>query len=262
MRTLLRTLAITLGIAASASAQAGNTTPYYLFSGDDQKAVEISGGVVVNSFNIPSLGYPAAVSSTIWLGNRDNNGAAEFGLNGVATGKTSAGAGGISQLLDGTTNGAAHNYGVTCCGLNAVTVANPDWSGQTPLFDLPDNGSGIAFDTAAGTLFVSLYSGLINQYALSGTLLSSFSTEGFIAGLAYEQNTDTLWGWDRDSQSLRQFSTDGALLQTNPVDVRSYGVNNPFGGEMATVTNVPEPASFAVLGAGLVALGWLRRRRA
>lgn len=262
MRSLLRTLAITLSIGAATSAQAGNSTPYYLFSGDDQRAVEILDGIVVNSFAVPLLGYPPAIASTIWLGNRDNNGAAEFGLNGVATGKTSYGAGGISQLLDGTTDGVAHNYGVTCCGLNAVTVANPDWTGQTPLFDLPDNGSGIAFDTAVGTLFVSLYNGTINQYTLTGTLLSSFSTDGSIAGLAYEPNTDTLWGWDRSSQSLFQFSTSGTLLQTNPVDVMSYGVDNPFGGEMAVTTNVPEPASFAVLGAGLISLGWLRRRRA
>ena len=52
-----------------------------------------------------------SVRDTIWLGHRDDAGANEFTLGGVATGNTSAGGNAFSQLLDGTTNGFKTLFG-------------------------------------------------------------------------------------------------------------------------------------------------------
>ena len=252
--------AVLLAGGLSGQAHAGNITPYYLFDGDSQKAVEIVNGAVTSSFSIPSLGYGVAITSSIWLGNRDNNGATQFTLGGAATGQTSSGPGGISQILDGTSNGV-NNFGVTCCGVNEVTIANLDWTNQTALFAIPAGGDGIAYDTNSQSLFVSMFGNTVEQFTTTGTELGSFSTSGEVVGLAYEQATDTLWGWDRTDSSLVQYSTAGTLLQSDSV---STGLSNPFGGEMAmsAVAAVPEPASIALMGAGIIALGMTGRRKA
>ncbi|MBS0361259.1 MAG: PEPxxWA-CTERM sorting domain-containing protein, partial [Proteobacteria bacterium] len=84
-----------------------------------------------------------------------------------------------------------------------------------------------------------------------------------VAALAYEQSSDTLWGWDRSTSSLNQYATDGSLLQSQSIDVASYGVSNPWGGEMAMSAGAaPEPAAWALMILGFGAAGaHLRRRR-
>ncbi|MBS0360622.1 MAG: hypothetical protein JSR98_04525, partial [Proteobacteria bacterium] len=156
----LTPLAALVGLAALYAAPAG-ATPYYLFDGDSQNAVEIDGGAVVNAFQTYSLGYPVAITNSIWLGQRDNQGAVQYNLDGTPTGLTATGGNVISQILDGTTDGT-HNYGVTCCtSQNLVTVANGDWTNQQTLFTISDNAGGIAYDSASGSLFVSTFSGSI-----------------------------------------------------------------------------------------------------
>ena len=176
-------------VLAGAMAVPAQAASYYLFDGDGTRAVEIANGAVVNSFTTFSLAYPVAITGTIWVGGRDNGGSTEYTLAGTPTGNTAAGGPVITQLLDGTTDGS-RNYGVTCCSAQSiVTVANADWSNQQTLFNLGDNGSGIAFDTASGSLFVSGFGGTITNYSLTGTVLGSFSAD--LVGLAYDQASDT-----------------------------------------------------------------------
>ena len=252
--TLVAALAMTFASMGSAA----NAARYYLFDGDARRAVAIDNGVVAFGFDIPSLGYLVSVTNSIWLGDRDDRGSVEFTLNGTPTGRTATGGAAFSQLLDGTGDGT-HNYGVTCCTANnAVTIADADWSNQHVLFGLNDNSSGIAFDSRSNSLYVVGYDRVISNYALSGALLStSAPVDGFLAGLAYDRTSDTLYGWNRSSSSLEQYSLSGTRLGTHYVNVASYGVNNPFGGEIG---NVPEPAVWAMMLTGFGLVGFAARR--
>ena len=256
-------LVVVAGLAALYAAPAA-ATPYYLFDGDSQRAVEIDGGVVVNAFSTFGLGYPVAITNSIWLGERDNQGAVQYNLNGTATGVTAAGGDYISQLLDGTTDGT-HNYGVTCCaGQNVVTIANGDWTGQQALFNIGDDASGITYNSASNSLYVTNYSGQLVNYSMTGEVLGTFNSPSntFLAALAYEASSNTLWAWDRNSSSLDQLSLTGALLQSQHVDVGAFGVSNPFGGEMAIgAGGVPEASTWALMLVGFGGLGAMLRRR-
>jgi hypothetical protein len=259
MRTMLTAVVVLACLAHTWTAEADNITPYYLFDGDSNVGYKIVNGTAT-SFETFLLAYPVAIRDSVWLGDRDDNGAREFTLNGSPTGRTSAGGNHFSQLLDGTA-GRSNNYGVECCDAqNSVTVANSDWSGQRLLFKIPFDGSGIAYDWLTNTLYVSQeVTPTVRHYTLDGRLLDTFTLNQELVGLAYEQATDTFWGFNRSTHNLVEFNRAGAVLQD--MDIPGFAPNNPWGGEMPVgASAVPEPASMMLLGTGVILIGTARPR--
>jgi hypothetical protein len=236
------------------------STPYYIAAGDQTLMTVVQGGTIVDTFSIPFLGYPIAVQNTIWLGHRDDAGATEFSLAGIPTGNTSSGGNNFFQLLDGTTNGI-NNFGVECCGSpNSVTIANLDWSNQTPLFTVPngENGEGITYDPTTGHLFVGTFNSILYELDLAGNVINTFPSLPSVrfSSLAYERATDTLW--TARGQTVWQLSKTGVVLQSFTVN---GSFQNNYGGEMP-FSRVPEPSLLTLLaGSVIFAMNACRRRR-
>ena len=91
----------------------------------------------------------------------------------------------------------------------------------------------------------------IYQYSLGGDLLSQFAHRSGRGSLAWEPSTDTLWYITNRSDSIDQYSKDGAFLQN--VTVAGLRSNN-WGAEFV----LPEPASAMLLAFGSLVM--LRRR--
>jgi hypothetical protein len=262
-----------LGLSLLAGPASAQQTPFYIFDGDSQNGYIVQNGQMINNFTTAAvgIGYPVAVRNTVWLGDRDNNGAAEYTLGGVPTGNTSAGAGGFTQLLDGTGD-AFNNFGIEW-GSNGdtVTVANQNWTGQTTLFNLPTTNvaSSITVDTSAGVFYIGGFNDVLNVYTFEGTLLNSFNVAVSLDCLAYEALTDTLWVAPNQGSQVVQLSKTGAILNTINVvagpgqTFTAFG--NNFGGEMPLSggggSAAPEPGSVAFALLGISALGIVARRK-
>jgi hypothetical protein len=253
-----------LGTSGVVSAQ---STPYYITNGDASTMYIVQNGTLQATVSTYHYAYPPAIRSTIILGQRDDAEAREYTLAGVPTGNTWTGSGNFTQILDGTTDGAQHNYGVLCCTATpAVIQTDLHWQNSAVLFDLPggQDGWGIAYDTRSRHLFVSLDDDSVHEFDLTGTQVSSFTpAAGRLVGLAYEQATDTLWGKLNGGGTLYQYSKTGTLLNT--VVVPGFSPGNDYGGEMALSAAEAIPAVsltglavfcllVALVGAGFLAL--------
>jgi hypothetical protein len=76
-----------------------------------------------------------------------------------------------------------------------------------------------------------LSTSIIRRFALDGTQLGSFDPGQSLVGLAFEQATNTFWGFNTGTSNLVQFNSAGTVLQD--VDIPGFSPSNPYGGEMA-----------------------------
>lgn len=237
----------------------------YVFNGDADDGFIVD--TATDSFTTfatseADIGYNVAVTDRIVLGDRDDGIAAEYDLNGNFTGDTFPGGANFSQLLDGTTNGIDSNFGVECCGVqNSVTVADLNWQGQSVLFDISFEGSGITYDAMTGTLWVSGFDDLVRNFALGGAELNSFSTAAEISGspccMSYDEATDTLWIGENNSNVLYNYDKTGTLIDS--VAITGWAPGNIFGAEIAiSGTVLPATQSVPTVGAwGMVVLAFV-----
>ena len=184
----------------------------------------------------------------------------ETGVNGsaVTTVKTGAGSAGV----------VGYSYGTF--GLNNISAQGTTSPGT--LFSNAINTS----TTAAGTLTIYLTEQGITAPITSAKFLSSFTSNLIPAGwrvkeTTYYSSSDALYSGTLlashlfSSASAAVNFVDPALVGAGPYSLTEvYTIAAKAGGGTTNntidLTPVPEPSTLAVLGAGLLALAFLRRR--
>jgi hypothetical protein len=260
-------LCIALSFCALPTLGSAQISALYLSDFNSNRTAIVQGGVVTGMFNRVQAGdFALAIGSTIRSYGRDSsNTGNQYNLSGGFIGSYGNTNPGFVDTYDGASDGT-RTWSVAHNDFNspqfAVVQAGPTWAGGTKVWSPVDRSSGITYDNTDDTLWIAKNasgSDGIMHYSTSGTLLGGF-TFGFLNGagygLALDRADNTLWlsGGFGTAGKLFQYSKTGTLLNTLNVS----GLNG-FNAISAEFSSVPEPASMAALGLGVVAL--LRRRR-
>jgi hypothetical protein len=157
----------------------------------------------------------------------------------------------------------------------AITKIAPDGT-VTPFYTAPNNAAfdtknyfGLAFD-AAGSLFVTNFGDATGATA-DGTVLKFENTGGVLSntptvfasglvdphGLAFDSRGN-LFVLQSSPGILVEYANLGGVLSTTPT---VFATDLPWGGGDIVAVYVPEPGGWAVLLAGLIALGGAMRLR-
>ena len=259
MRRLSITVLATV-ITGSAFAGVGIGSELYLTAGDQATIWVVQGTGVNRSWATAGTGreYPIAVGNEVrTLGGTPGEVGAEYSLAGVSSGTTYNFPAAIGSAWDGTTD-MSSNYVMDYSG-GAVYRTDRAWANETLLFNVGTFGErlGITYDFTDNTLWLSGWNqGFVEHRMMDGTLLGSWATPfNSISCLALDHVTNTLWMGSQTTQgTFYQYAKDGTAMGS--VFIQDLATQNTLGGEFQAV---PEPATFVVVGIGLLAL--IRRRR-
>jgi hypothetical protein len=259
---------VALACCASTSHAAGVLGTYYIteyFFATDTVAIDAIRGTsfVQNPTVLDGADLPIALIGDVVRTTGYYNGAfgGEYGtvpsLTLVPTGPvfTNLFAVGNDRFLDGTSNGI-NNFTVGFDSGNVIAT-DLNWGGSgSVLFNTGSGGYlGITYDRITDSLWIQSAGGGITNYAMDGTVLSSFSTELGRAALAMDID-HTLWSAFnyQGVGYLEQYATDGTYLGGYAVPGMGTYI---YGGEISAI---PEPSNF--FGAvPLVAFGLFLRHR-
>ena len=120
---------------------------------------------------------------------------------------------------DGTTDGNT-NY-VVGQGSATVIATDTSWGGTgTVIFSLPTSGyEGITYDATNNSLWVqNLYTGVITDYTMTGSFITSFATvsgidgDGYLATALAMDVDHTLWYEDYGTGTIEHYATNGTYL--------------------------------------------------
>jgi hypothetical protein len=146
------------------------------------------------------------------------------------------------SFADGTTDGH-HNYTVDYFTGNVYST-DIHWGGPgTVLFSTGHDGNeGITYDKTNNSLWIQTLNGVITDYQMDGTLISSFAADVRHRGAAaLAMDVDhTLWYALYGAGTIMHYSTSGTYLGSDQFD----SMGNVFGGEIGAV---PMPSSIVVL---------------
>jgi hypothetical protein len=218
-------------LAVFAGAAAGQVGTLYVTDGDSQRLAVVRDGALVAVKTTFVRGYPIAVNASAWIG--DYNGqqpdAHEFDLDGNPTGATVPYTA-ILAVDAGTTGGTTYQLG-NAFNTNATVYAGDfDLQNASPIFDVTGQDLvGITYDAAAGTIWISDQATMY-EYTTQGKLLRSFGHQSGRGCIAYEPASDTIWYVTNGSDTITQYSKDGAVLQT--LNISGLASNN-WGAEFA-----------------------------
>ena len=257
----------------------GPTSKLYLMSENTASLYTIQGTAIIAG---PAPTYCNHCESTIAV-DGDIRSIAAFGSGGglynldlSQTGTHYAASG---NFQDGTTDGR-RNYAVgTEVDVNGnhfafVAAFGRDWDSQSTLFRvaIPSYADGITYDPTNDSLWITVESlttagGQLQNYSMSGVLLSSFETTAANA-LAMDYADDTLWVIKGPGTAFEQYSRSGAFLQSVYYGAVAGGLSTSgmefdLAGHERVVDPgaVPEPQVAALLGIGFAGVITMRRRR-
>jgi len=262
-----------LTLALASQATAGTVSTLYVVRAFDTSVIAVQGDSIINTFTTDSSHQGAlAVNDTIRImGSGSGIAGSEYDLSGNLLNAGIYTNPAYTDTYDGASDGQynytiAHNDGSDSNGtplFQKVLRFDANWQNATELFTMTQRGSGITHDSSTNSLWTSggpgAPNGSIQQYSMTGQLLSSFSIGVSHYGLAYDAADDTLWASAWSTNLLYQYSKAGVLLSTTNLGGQMFS-SQAAGMEFAPAA-VPVPAALPLLAAGLGIFGFVGRRR-